>query len=786
MGGMATESATCEVKSHEFRTSTEMAGHIGVHIRVEGVVQGVGFRPFVYRLATDLGLGGWVRNTSEDVQVEIEGSRARVREFIERLPEEAPALARIHHIDVREIPVRGTTRFRILESRFEEGKGQIVSPDVATCADCLAELFTTSDRRYRYPFTNCTNCGPRFTIITGMPYDRANTTMASFAMCAECQREYDDPANRRFHAQPNACPVCGPSLDLVDGSGLPVRCADPLSHTVSLLRNGHIIALKGLGGFLLACDATVPDVVRRLRDRKRRPSKPFAIMVRDIETARLHCDLTPEDESLLSSPSAPIVLARWRNESPICRDVAPHLAFLGIMLPYTPLHHILLHEMNEPLVMTSGNLSEEPIAAANEEALSRLAGIADYFLLHNRPIHSRYDDSVTMVVDGTPHMLRRARGYAPLPVGLPFDVAPILAVGPQMKNTFCLAHKRHAFVSQHLGDLDSIETLDHFEATIALYRRLFSIEPEAVAHDLHPDYSSTRFARQMASGSLRSIAVQHHHAHIVSCMVENGVTEPVIGVAFDGSGLGTDGNIWGGEFLITDLSTSQRAGHLEYVPLPGADAAILRPYRTAVSYVVTLLGTQALQRSSILRAALTDEEHHTILRQIETGLNTPMTSSMGRLFDAVAAVTGIRTVIDYDGHAAIELEMQAHMSPAMESSSQYRFEIERRDDTHVIRVAPVLDTVLRDISRGAPAPQIATAFHAAVSQMTADVCSLIATDTGISTIALSGGVFQNRILVESISTRLRAAGFRVLHHVMLPPNDACVSLGQAVAASQLT
>jgi hydrogenase maturation protein HypF len=781
---MAAQPARDQVNARFSPSGHEKPGHRCALVRVEGVVQGVGFRPYVYRLASELGLTGYVRNTSQNVTIVVGGPTDAVQKFISRLPDEAPPLARIHRMSVEDAPPCTTTRFEILESAVEEGRSQLVSPDVATCHACLDELLDSTDRRYRYPFTNCTNCGPRFTIITAMPYDRPNTTMSSFAMCPACSTEYADPGDRRFHAQPNACPVCGPAVSLLDRDGNEMPDADAISRTAALLDEGIIVALKGLGGFLLACDATAPEVVQQLRVRKRRPTKPFAVMVRDIETARRHCDLTAAEESLLLSPAAPIVLARWKKESTVCRDVAPGLLFLGIMLPYTPLHHLLVRACNRPLVMTSGNLSEEPIAAETGEALTRLHGIADYFLTHNRPIHSRYDDSVAMVAGGQTHLLRRARGYAPYPIELTFDSPAVLAVGPQTKNTFCLAEGHRAFVSQHIGDLDSVETLDHLEHTIQLYRDLFHIAPEVIAHDLHPDYASTAFAQRLATAPQVLRGVQHHHAHIVSCMVENTVHEPVIGIAFDGSGLGSDGHIWGGEFLVCDPTDSRRAGHLEYLPLPGGDAATLRPYRIAASYVTKLLGEQRLRQCRHIADVLHDDEWRVLVRQIETGFNTPLTSSMGRLFDAVAALAGVRSTIDYDGQAAIELEMQAHQYAEPWGTHRYAFGIEHVNGLHVVRVAPVLDAVLRDIVEGTAAPMIAAAFHEAVVEMAVDVATLISRDTGIRTVALSGGVFQNRILIEMTPERLRSAGFRVLTHSLLPSNDGCVSLGQAVVAAR--
>jgi hydrogenase maturation protein HypF len=783
MGGMAAQQAHEQVNPTPPPDGPGAAARRCVHIGVDGVVQGVGFRPFVFRLASELGLTGWVRNTSSNVGIVVCGEPGAVETFVRRLTSEAPPLARIQHMTVEDAAWPGSSGFEIRESTVEEGRSQLVSPDVATCPACLAEILDPDNRRHRYAFTNCTNCGPRFTIITAMPYDRPNTTMASFTMCPECQAEYIDPANRRFHAQPNACPVCGPALTLLDSNGHEVPCTEPIARVAALLGEGRIVAIKGLGGFLLACDATSPEVVQRLRERKRRPSKPFAVMVRDLDTARTHCVLTPEEETLLLSTAAPIVLVPWRTESPVCTEVAPGLSYLGIMLPYTPLHHLLLRQYPRPLIMTSGNLSEEPIAAQLEEALVRLHGVADYFLTHNRPIHSRYDDSVVMVAGGVTHTLRRARGYAPYPVDLTHDSLPTLALGSHTKNTFCLTGGRRAFVSQHVGDLDSVETLEHLEHTVDLYRRLFGIEPDVVAHDLHPDYASTSLARRLATSPRQLRAVQHHHAHIVSCMVENHVSEPVIGVAFDGSGLGSDGTIWGGEFLLCNAADSRRAGHLECLPLPGGDAATLRPYRTAAAYVMRMFGEGRLEECAHLSPFLSDEERRILARQVEVRLNTPLTSSMGRLFDAVAAIAGIRGVIDYDGQAAIELEMQAHRLSQPWPGSRYGFNVEHNNDTHVVRVAPVLDGVIRDAAAGVAVPLIAAAFHEAVMTMTVRMCTMLSQETGIKTVALSGGVFQNRLLVAMLPARLREAGFRVLLHRYLPANDGCVSLGQAIIAA---
>ncbi|MBE0416031.1 MAG: carbamoyltransferase HypF, partial [Dehalococcoidia bacterium] len=509
-----------------------------VQISVRGVVQGVGFRPFVYQLATKHKLTGWVLNTSGDVKIEVEGEREALEQFLAELEREAPPLARIEDIMAVSAPPVGYTEFEIRRSLAEEGEYQLVSPDIATCDACKSEFLSPGDRRYRYPFTNCTNCGPRFTIIEDIPYDRPKTTMRRFVMCPDCQREYDDPLERRFHAQPNACPNCGPSLELTDGDGKAIACKDVIATASRLLKERKILAIKGLGGFHLACDATSDEAVELLRDRKRRPYKPLAIMLATIDKVKEHCFVSVEEERLLSSTECPIVLLRWRENSSVSRKVAPELKYLGVMLPYTPLHHVLLRETGLPLVMTSGNLSEEPIAKDNAEALRRLEGIADFFVLHNRDIYARYDDSVAIVEQDKPQLIRRARGYAPYPIHLPFKTKKqVLACGAELKNTFCITKDNYAFISQHIGDMENLETLEHFENAIELYKRLFRLEPEVLACDLHPEYLSTKYAKGRA-GDLMLVGVQHHHAHIVSCMVENGVQEPVIGVAFDGTGYG--------------------------------------------------------------------------------------------------------------------------------------------------------------------------------------------------------------------------------------------------------
>jgi len=755
----------------------------GATIKVRGVVQGVGFRPFVYQLAARHGLTGWVRNTSGEVEIELSGGREAITAFVKALEREAPPLARIEEASVERHPPGRYTAFEIRESEPQQGRYQLVSPDIATCDACLCELLDPKDRRYGYPFTNCTNCGPRFTIIEEVPYDRRRTTMSRFQMCPACQREYDDPADRRFHAQPNACPVCGPRLELLEGDGTRAAGEATIARTAELLRQGRTVAVKGLGGFLLACDATNAEAVKRLRGRKSRPSKPFAIMVANLEEAVRHCHLSDIEAGLLTSQQAPIVLLRWRkNKSDIVREVAPGLDYLGVMLPYTPLHHLLLRATGLPLVMTSGNLSEEPIAKDNEEALERLRGIADCFLVHDRDVYSRYDDSVFMVEEGIPRALRRARGYAPYPIHLAFEARQALGCGAELKNTFCITRGKHAFISQHIGDMENAETLQHFESTLELYERLFRLDPRIVAYDLHPEYLATKYALALAETrpDLILVAVQHHHAHIASCLAEHGVSGPVIGVALDGLGYGSDGTLWGGEFLIADLAGFRRAGHFENVPMPGGAAAIVRPYRMAVSYMHTLLGDGRWREVPSL-SHIDTREAEVILRQIERGLNAPLTSSCGRLFDAVSAIAGVRGVVDYEAQAAIELEMAAPPESQVATLGRYPFSIEGASaGCHIVRLGRLIEGVVEDAQRGISKPSISGKFHNTIAAVIADMCRILRRETGISTVALSGGVFQNRLLFRVSVAALRREGFEVLTHRLVPANDGGLSLGQAV------
>jgi hydrogenase maturation protein HypF len=753
-------------------------------VHITGIVQGVGFRPFVYGLATRLGLQGWVRNTSAGVDIAANGSADRLEAFIRALREEAPPLARIDDITVSFGPDQAFRTFEIIPSESIPSAFQPISPDVAICDDCLRELFDPNDRRYRYPFINCTNCGPRFTIIQDIPYDRPRTTMAPFRMCPDCEREYNDPADRRFHAQPVACPVCGPQIAFERlAAGIRIEGSDALQATRVALRAGEIVAIKGLGGFHLACDATNAKAVRALRDRKLRVDKPFALMMYDVETVASHCFVSPEECALLTSPERPIVLLKRKPGSTIAEEVAPNQAWLGVMLPYTPLHYLLLEkaaDFPQALVMTSGNLAEEPIAIHNDEARQRLSRLADSFLLHDREIHIRCDDSVVRVFneDGRSlYPIRRSRGYAPFPVKLPFAASNLLAVGSELKNTFCLTHQGYAFLSHHIGDMQNYETLRSFEQGVEHFERLFRVRPEAIACDMHPNYLATRYAQERAQREgLPVVQVQHHHAHVAACMSEHGLQEPVIGVSFDGTGYGEDGAIWGGEFMVTDYKSYQRPFHLEYFPLPGGDAAIKKPARTALA----LLWALGLDWEECLAPVgwLGETERSALRAQLEKKINTPVTSSMGRLFDAAAALAGVRQEISYEGQAAIEFEALVDA----EEDSGYAFAVADGQ----LQVKGAIEGLLGDVRRGVPVQVIAARFHNGLADAVRVVARCVRQETGIGKIVLSGGVWQNLTLLRRTLSLLRAEGFEVYIHREVPTNDGGLSLGQAViAASRL-
>ncbi|MDY0340858.1 MAG: carbamoyltransferase HypF [Coriobacteriia bacterium] len=777
-------------------------------LHVTGVVQGVGFRPFVYTLAARLGVYGWVKNTSEGVFVHAEGEDDAIEAFVRAVRDEAPPMAVVTSVEASAVSAEDHTEFVIVPSEAIEGAMTLVSPDIATCDACVAELRDRNDRRFGYPFTNCTNCGPRFTIIQDVPYDRPMTTMRDFPLCNDCAAEYADPADRRFHAQPNACFRCGPRLYLNhtadapssdrgynDAEWIPAaetvprphrdiddereRAAMLIAETVTFLREGAIVAVKGLGGFQLVCDAMNEDAVLRLRERKHRWGKALAVMMPSMEAAREHCAVSDEEAALLTGPSAPIVLLRLhgRATSTLAPSLAPGLRELGVMLPYTPLHHLLVDAFGGPLVMTSGNRSDEPIATGNAEALERLSDIADALLMHDRDIYSRYDDSVVRhTPDVGVEFIRRARGYAPFPLPSPItNGTDILAAGPEQKNTFCLLTGEHAFVSQHIGDMENAETLESYERTIALYEQLFRVRPETIAHDLHPEYLSTKHALSLG---LPAIGVQHHHAHIASVTAEHGVSERVLGVALDGTGYGTDGTIWGGEWLAADWTGFDRVAHLRTLPLPGGAAAIRRPARMALG---ALAEYELLDHpgAAPLRARLAAGEEKTVLAMIAHGLNTPRTSSMGRLFDAIAALVGVRDDVLYEGQAAIELEVVA--DPA--TVGTYAFgTLAGTDGMLVIDSAPVLEATLDDIAAGVGAAAISTRFHRAVVSAVVETCVRLAPELDVQYVALSGGVFMNRLVMRGVVLGLREVGLEPLTHQRLPSNDGGVSFGQAIIA----
>jgi hydrogenase maturation protein HypF len=774
-----------------------MSGLRGASIHISGIVQGVGFRPFVYGLATRLALTGWVRNTSAGVDIEVDGPESVLKDFVRALQDEAPPLAHIDDLSVSYRNPNGLTTFEIVHSESMAEAFQPISPDVSICPDCLRELFDANDRRYRYPFINCTNCGPRFTIIKDIPYDRPKTTMAPFEMCSDCAAEYTDPSDRRFHAQPVACPTCGPSvwLERANGStGKHTKGDNAIQETRTLLAQGQIVAIKGLGGFHLACDATNAVAVSELRRRKLRIDKPFALMMPDIETVQRHCFVDASERALLESISRPIVLLRRKPESEVAKEVAPGQDTLGVMLPYTPLHYLILdrkplttdrkgnslpHPSSTVLVMTSGNLSEEPIATDNDEARQRLSELADAFLMHDRDIHIRCDDSVVRVINENIYPIRRSRGYAPFPVKLPWQVPQLLAGGAELKNAFCITNQNYAFLSHHIGDMENYETLKSFEQGIEHFERLFRVQPVALACDMHPDYLATRYILQRAqSENLPTFQIQHHHAHIAACMAEHGLTgdHPVIGLSFDGTGYGEDGAIWGGEVLLANYKTYQRPYHLAYFPLPGGDTAIRKPARTALA-LLWILGMDWDDHLAPV-VEFCAEDRTTLRTQLEHKLNTPQTSSMGRLFDAAAALAGVRQEVNYEAQAAIEFEALADPDEV----GVYPFEL----DQAVIGIRSAVEALIADVLAGVPAPFISARFHNGLAQMALDVCQKLRLDSGIEQVALSGGVWQNITLLGRTLSLLQKSGFRVYLHQQVPTNDGGLALGQAaVAASRL-
>jgi hydrogenase maturation protein HypF len=751
-----------------------------VRAHVEGIVQGVGFRPFVHRLAREQGLSGWVRNDARGVLLEVEGEAGEVQRFLGRLAQEPPALAMIERVRAEPRSPMGQAGFQILPSRRAGEAAAPVSPDVAPCRECLAELFDPADRRYRYPFINCTNCGPRFTIVRGVPYDRARTTMASFAMCAACLGEYEDPTSRRFHAQPNACPACGPSLSLIDRSGRSLAVEQPLATATAALLGGWILALKGVGGYHLACRADDEAAASELRRRKGRDCKPFAVMARDVAALGGLVHLTPLGEGLLLGRERPILLARRRSGARIADSVAPRSPELGVMLPSSPLHHLLLADVGTTLVMTSGNLSDEPTVHRDGDALDRLARVADLTLVHDRPIHARADDSVLASLSrgsGRPLMLRRSRGYAPVSLALPGAgaVRPLLACGAELKSAFCLAKGRRAWVGPHVGDLKNWETLRSFRAGIAHFEELFSVRPQLIAHDLHPDYLSTAYALQREEVEL--LAVQHHHAHLAACLAEHGERGPAIGAIYDGAGLGSDGSIWGGELLVGDLRGAERAGHLVPVRLPGGDAAAREPWRMACAWLLAAFGRE-LPPPRRIADRIGRKRWAQVTELAHSGTSSPLTTSVGRLFDAVAAMCGIATAVREEGRAAMELEWAA----AGDERGAYPLPIVEGEALQ-LDARETVRAILADLRAGASTATVSARFHNGLSDATAAAVSLLAQRCGVGTAVLAGGVFQNRLLLERTAAGLTSAGLRVLVPMQLPPNDGAIAYGQAAVAA---
>ncbi|MEJ7826374.1 MAG: carbamoyltransferase HypF [Solirubrobacteraceae bacterium] len=752
-----------------------------VRVRVDGTVQGVGYRPFVYRVAAELGLTGWVLNDERGVLVEAEGAAGAIDTFIARLRADAPPLADVSGVETEDIPTSGEPGFQIVASERGGAATAPVTADSATCEDCLAELADPADRRHRYPFLNCTNCGPRFTIVRGIPYDRPATTMADFVMCDACQAEYDDPGDRRFHAQPNACPACGPRVRLLERDGAEVKADDPLRTAVQDLLDGRILAVKGLGGYHLACRADDETAVAELRRRKHREDRPFALLVADVEAARGLVTLGEREVALLVSRARPIVLARRLPEAPVAESVAPRAPDLGVMLPYTPLHHLLAADTGVALVMTSGNVSDEPIAYDDGDARERLDHIADRFLVHDRPIATRTDDSVVRVVRDRPLLMRRSRGYTPAALELPIaSPRQLLGVGAEQKNAFCVAKDARAWPSHHIGDIKNYETLTSLRDGVAHFEALFEVAPEVVAHDLHPDYLSTRYAQERVliegGEGVELVGVQHHHAHLAATLAEHGETGPAVGAIYDGTGLGSDGTIWGGEILVGGLADFERAGRLAGVWLPGGEGAIREPWRMACSWL-----TQMKAPLPPAFEPIAQQRWNMVARMVMTGVGATSTSSAGRLFDAVAAMCGVRLEVSYEGQAAVEFEALADPGDV----EPYDFQLQPIPPI-VMNPQPAIRAVLADLTAGVPVSTISARFHAGLAQVTVEACALAAERAGTDLAVLAGGVFQNRLLLELTAAGLESSGLRVLVPERLPPNDGQIAFGQvAVAAARL-
>ncbi|MGD9008874.1 MAG: carbamoyltransferase HypF [Desulfobacteraceae bacterium] len=753
-------------------TSTPSA----ITIHVNGIVQGVGFRPFVYQLARQMDLTGRVANTASGVAIHAEGPVGQLDRFVENLKTRKPVLAHIVSVDAKAAEVAGYNQFEITKSQGAETRATLISPDVCMCADCRAELFDPNDRRFGYPFINCTNCGPRYTIIDDIPYDRPKTSMRHFTMCDRCQAEYDDPANRRFHAQPNACAQCGPRVSLYDNRRRLLASADAIAQTADLLKAGHIVAVKGLGGYHLAVDATNDTAVEQLRIRKHREEKPLAVMSADLASIEAYAQITPSEAELLTSIQRPIVLLQKKMPEKLAFSVSPRNRYYGVMLPYTPLHELLLAHGFIALVMTSGNLSEEPIAIDNEEAFQRLGQIADYFLNHDRQIYLRSDDSIVRHAAGKTRPIRRSRGFVPIPVFLNAKVPQVLACGAELKNTICLTRGSQAFVSQHIGDLENLATEKFFRMTVDHLQRILDITPEIIACDRHPDYLSTQWAVSRSDHPL--IQVQHHHAHVAACMAEHQLDGPVIGLAFDGAGLGADQTVWGGEVLVADYGGYRRVAHLTAVPMPGAAAAIKAPWRMALAYLDHAFGDSLWDVDLPLMRRVDRAQAQIVAQMCAQGVNAPLTSSMGRLFDAVAAILGLRLDAAFEGQAAMELEMIADS----DEKERYDFTWDAADAKQVA-VAPIVAGVVEDLRRGLPAFIISAKFHNTIIEGFSMLCQALRKENRINQVVLSGGCFQNRRLLEGLRNRLKTNGFEVFCHRQVPTNDGGIALGQAMIAA---
>ncbi|ADW17896.1 (NiFe) hydrogenase maturation protein HypF [Desulfobulbus propionicus DSM 2032] len=770
--------------SQAIQSSSPLTG--ALRISIHGIVQGVGFRPFVYRLAHQLGLDGSVVNNGEGVAIHVGGPLPLLEQFVQSLREQAPPMARIVSLDARPTdrpPAPGA--FRILPSQQGGRPNTQIAPDIAVCDDCLAELFDPGNRRFRYPFINCTNCGPRFSIVERIPYDRPNTSMRVFPLCADCAREYTDPLDRRFHAQPNACPVCGPQLSWHDreGRGLPGDC---LALAARALAEGGVVAIKGLGGFHLAVDGCSEEAVALLRTRKNRPAKPLAIMIRDLETAERFAWLSEQDKALLTSPEHPIVLMDRRSGSPLAEGVAPGLGAIGLMLPYTPLHHLLLDQpgIPEALVMTSGNRSDEPICTGNDEALRRLRDLADFFLLHNREIVTRVDDSVARIIDGRSRLLRRARGYSPVPLQLRRPTADILACGGEMKNSFCIVRRNEAYLSQHIGELTGVEQYDFFQESIAHLQAVLEVTPPNVACDLHPDYLSSRYAHGLA---MPCREVQHHHAHIGAVLAEQGLDGPVLGIVLDGTGYGGDGTVFGGELFRADRGGFLRLGRLSHLPLPGGDRAALEPWRMALALLYAGSPAPSLDQRQLPAslAPIAVDKQRLLWQMMAKGLNCPRTSSCGRLFDAVAALLGLCLVSQYEGQAAMLLEHHATLATTTTTEPAYAVTIYEEGREQVIDSAPLAGLLLRDLADSVPTAVIARRFHLWLVEALIELMRRVHSQTGLDQVVLAGGCMQNKLLFETLAERLREAAFSVHAGELAPMNDGGLSLGQAYLGGSL-